>query len=227
MPVRALQADFFGDHNIGLFSRANERLLFAGRQLQDRPVRQAAEVLKVEPVRIGIANSELIGIFSAMNSNGLLLPKIASEEEYEAAKKAVKEEGMNVLTVGSDFTAIGNLVLCNDKGAVLSSLLTKKEAKGIGECLGVECEFQTVAGLDSVGSCGVATNSGCLLHRDATEDELDSIQEILKVETDVGTANFGSPFVGSCAFANSRGLVAGAGTTGFEMSRMMEVLKLV
>jgi translation initiation factor 6 len=131
------------------------------------------------------------------------------------------------LTVGSDFTAIGNLILCNDKGAVTSSLLTKKEMGLISDCLGVECAASKVAGMDNVGSCGIATNEGCLLHRDSTEEELDFIQEVLKVDTDIGTANFGSPFVGGCAVANSKGLVAGASTTGPEISRMMESLKLI
>jgi len=190
MPVRALQTDFFGDPNLGLFARASDKLFLVGRQLQDKAVRGAAKVLGLEPVTASIADSELVGMFSAMNSNGIILPKITSDSELEATRKLAKVEGMNVLTLGSDFTAIGNLILCNDRGAVLSSLLTKKDARKVEDCLGVECAFQTVAGLYSVGSCGIATNSGCLLHRDATEEELDSIQDILRVETDVGTANF-------------------------------------
>jgi translation initiation factor 6 len=227
MPVRALQTSFFGDHNIGLFAKAGEKLLLGSRQLRDRDMAKVADLLEIKAAKISIAGSELIGIFSAMNSNGLLLPKIASQQEIEIVKNLVRPLSMNVLVVGSDFTAIGNLVLCNDRGAVLSPLLTRKEARVISDCLGVECDFQKVAGLDNIGSCGIATNSGCLLHRDASEEELDAIQDILKVETDVGTANFGSPFVGSCTIANSRGVVAGASTTGFEMARMMEVLKLI
>jgi translation initiation factor 6 len=91
----------------------------------------------------------------------------------------------------------------------------------------VDVDYGTVAGLNSVGSCGIANNKGCVLHRDASEEELDNFQKILGVNTDVGTANFGSPFLGSCAVANTHGLVAGRSTTGPEITRMMETLELL
>jgi translation initiation factor 6 len=225
--VKTVQTDFLGDPNIGLFMKASDKLLFAGPQMEDKSLVQAAEALGVKAVRTGVANSELVGIFCAMNSNGVLLPNIALDSEVAAIRKAVKSSGMNVEVVDSDFTAIGNVILCNDRGAVLSRVLTKKDMGVVQDCLGVECDYETVAGLESVGSCGIATNRGCILHRDASEEELDTIQDILKVETDIGTANFGSPFVGSCAIANGNGVVAGVTTTGFEVSRIMEALKLV
>jgi translation initiation factor 6 len=70
----------------------------------------------------------------------------------------------------------------------------------------------------------VATNKGCFIHRDAKENEIKKIEEILKVKADIGTANFGSPFVGSCFFANSNGAVVGNSTTGPEIDRIYETL---
>lgn len=225
--MKAVQTDFLGDPNIGLFMKASDRLLLTGCQMEDKKLRQAEEALGVKAVRTGIVNSEVVGIFCAMNSNGVLLPNIALDSEVAAIKKATKEMGMNVEVLDSNFTAIGNVILCNDKGAVLSRVLTRRDMKVVEGCLGVECDYETVAGLESVGSCGIATNRGCILHRDASEEELDTIQDILKVDTDIGTANFGSPFIGSCAIANGNGVVAGISTTGFEITRIMESLKLI
>ncbi|MBI4894617.1 MAG: translation initiation factor IF-6 [Candidatus Aenigmarchaeota archaeon] len=225
--MKAVQTDFLGDPNIGLFMKASDKLLLAGQQMEDKSLALAAEALGVKAVRAGVANSELVGIFCAMNSNGILLPNIALDSEVAAIRRAVKSTGMNVGVVDSDFTAIGNVILCNDRGAVLSRVLSREDLAVVKDCLGVECDYQTVAGLESVGSCGIATNRGCVLHRDASEEELDTVQDILKVETDIGTANFGSPFIGSCAIANGNGVVAGITTTGFEVSRMMEALKLI
>jgi len=78
--------------------------------------------------------------------------------------------------------------------------------------------------MSTVGSAGIVTNKGCLLHRDASGDEIKIVEQILKVNVGIGTANFGSPFVGSCMIANSHGAVVGESTTGAEITRLMETL---
>lgn len=222
-----LQTDFLGDHNIGLFAKACDRMCLAGRNVSDGRIKEISGVLDVDVVSAAVADTGIVGIFCAMNSSGILLPKITRQAEVRLLKSSMKEHGMSVGILGSKFTAVGNLVLCNDKGAVYSRLLSSEDKRIIEDCLDVEAEKCTVAGLDSVGSCGIATNGGCVLHRDASEEELDAIQEVLKADTDIGTANFGSPFVGSCAVANKNGIVVGESTTGPEVTRMMETLGLL
>ena len=77
------------------------------------------------------------------------------------------------------------------------------------------------------GSCGLVTNKGLLLHRDTTEEEMKKAEEILKVKGDIGTANFGTPYVGTSGMANSKGLVIGEKTSGPEISRAVEALDLI
>lgn len=225
--MRVLQTDFWGDHNLGLFTKTSDKICLAGNKVSGKRIVNIEKALGVNLINTSVANTELIGIFCAINSNGILLPKIVNENELKSFEGLAKENGLNVGIIGSRFTAIGNLVLCNDKGALISRLFGSKDKKTIRDSLDVEPDYGTVAGLNNVGSCGIATNKGCLLHRDASEKELDSVQELLRVETDIGTANFGSPFVGSCAIANSRGIVAGENTTGPEITRMMEALSLL
>lgn len=225
--MRVLQTDFFGDYNIGLFSKASDRICVLANTVPAKKAEKIREVVGANIFQTSIANSEVVGIFCLLNSNGIVLPKIANDFEIRNFKDTAEELGMSVGVVGSRFTCLGNLVLCNDRGAVVSRLLSPRDRKIIGDCLDVESERGTVAGLDSVGSCGIATNRGCILHRDATEEELDKFQEVLRVDTDIGTANFGSPFLGSCGIASSRGLVVGGGTTGPEAARIMEALSLL
>lgn len=225
--MKVLQTDFLGDHNLGIFTRASDKVCLVGSVASDGRIAQMEKVLKVDVVRASVGNSEIVGIFSAMNSNGIVLPRMAGESEVRGIEEAVKELGVSVAVVSSKFTALGNLILCNDRGAVLSRLLSAKDKREIEDCLGVEAEYGTVAGLASVGSCGIATNKGCVLHRDASEEEMDGFQDVLKVDTDVGTANFGSPFIGSCAAANGNGVVLGESTTGPEVARIMETLSLL
>lgn len=221
--MRILQTDFHGDHNLGLFGKASDKLCVLGNFVSDADIEKIGSILEVDIVKATIANTDLIGIFSCMNSNGIILPKITTNRELEMFKKL----GFNVEVVNSKFTALGNLVLCNDNGAVISRLFSRKNKKIIEDCLGVSSEYSSVAGMHTVGSCGVATNKGCLLHRDASENEIETIESVLKVNVDIGTANFGSPFVGSCVIANSHGVILGQSTSGPEANRVLEALNLL
>jgi translation initiation factor 6 len=210
-----------------LFGKSSDRFCLIGNFVQEKSVKKIEEVLKVGVVRATVANTDLVGVFCCFNSNGIVLPNILTRTEMENFKKLKKEFGINLEILKTRFTAIGNLVLCNDKGAVVSKIFSRINKKRIEDCLGVESESCSMAGTDVVGSSGVASNKGCVVHRDAGEEEVNKIEQILKVQTDIGTANFGSPFVGSCCFANTSGVVVGESSTGPEVNRLMEVLELI
>jgi len=222
--MKVLQTSFHGDHNLGLFGKASDKFCIIGNFIQEKTFQKIEEILKVKAVRLTIANTDLVGIFCCLNSNGILIPKIAKDSEIEKFKNLKKEFGIELKILKSRFTALGNLILCNDNGAVLSDLFSKKDKREIEECLDVESEYGSVAGMTTAGSCGIASNRGCLLHRDANEKETENVENILKVDADIGTANFGSPFVGSCCLANSNGGLVGESTTGPEINRLMEAL---
>jgi translation initiation factor 6 len=149
-----------------------------------------------------------------------LLPKIVNQKEIEAIKKI----GINVEILKTKFTALGNLILCNDKGALISDVFSKIEKKKIENCLGVESEYSKLAGLSTPGSCGISTNKGCVVHRDCNDEEVEKVKSLLKVKVGVGTINFGSPFIGSGIIANSNGILAGSLTTAPEVENLIEVL---
>ncbi len=203
-----------GDPNIGLRGFATDNYLLTGSEIPE------SDILEVKEYVIRIADTELDGIFAAGNSNGIILPKIAEQKEIEQIKESL---GINVLVLNSKETAIGNLILTNDKGALISPLL-KDYQKEIEDVLGVETDIGTIAGLSIVGSSGITTNKGCLVHRDATEEEAKKIEEILKVKVDVGSFS-GSPFVKSGIIVNSNSVLVGDTVTGPELERIFEVFE--
>ncbi len=225
--LRVMQADFQGDHNLGLFSKASDKLCLTGNVMTEKDLEKVSSMLGVPVITASISDTHLCGIFIAMNSNGVILPRTVHEHEVSKIKELGRKFGFRVCVLDSKYTATGNLVLCNDNGAIVSKLFSKKDSEKIGDCLGVEVANSTVAKMDTVGSGGIATNKGCLLHRDAEEEEIKLVKDVLKVDVDIGTANFGSPFVGSCVVANSNGCVAGLSTTGYEINRIMETLKFL
>lgn len=224
--MKILQTNFFGDQNLGLYARASEKFCLIGNFPQN-VIEKIKSVLKVRIYHATASNTDFAGIFFSINSNGIVAPNILTDAERENLKEVAKDLGLNILFLKSKFTAIGNLILCNDRGGIVSKNLKKVEFTQIMDCLDVDLGYGRIGKIDIVGAVGVATNKGCIVHRDATDEEIKFLEEILKVDVDIGTANFGSPFLGSCMFANSKGLVVGQSTTGPEITRIMESLKLI
>jgi translation initiation factor 6 len=218
--LQLIQTNFFGDHNLGLYAKCSDKICLLGNFVSKKVEEKIASILSVEIVRTTLSGTDFAGIFSAMNSSGVVLPNITKKFEIDKLKTIFKSFDLNYAIVSSKFNCLGNLILCNDKGSVISKTFSKTDKKKIENILGVEAEFGTISGMNIVGSTAVATNRGCFIHRDASENEIEKIEEILKVKADIGTANFGSPFVGSCFFANSNGAVIGDSTTGAEIDRI-------
>jgi len=212
--------NFLGDPNIGLFAKASDKLCLIGKLMLENEIKILSKILRVPVIKLSVSNTNLIGIFVAMNSKGILLPKIVTENEL----KEILKLDLNFYVIeDTKYTALGNLILCNDKGAVVSPLL-ENFIDEIGDVLEVKCKVGKIAGLSIVGSCGIVNNRGCLLHRDAKEEEIKIVEKTLKVDVDIGTVNFGSPFIASGIVTNSNGVIVGEETTGPEMARIVEAL---
>jgi len=219
MSFKFLRTTLGSDPNMGLYGFATDKYCIIGAEPNKHVLTKMRDTLGV-PIHLShIAETELAGIFMAGNSNGILLTKIS--EKYEIAKLK-KMLDINFAIVKSRETAIGNIVLCNDKGCLVSPLL-KRYKKSIADCLGVEVDIGTMAGLDVVGSAAVTSNTGCLCHRAAKEEELKKVEQLLKVKTDVGTVGFGSPFIKSSLIVNSKGVIIAETSTGPELGRIDEV----
>jgi translation initiation factor 6 len=151
----------------------------------------------------------------------MLLPNSVRDEELAQIKSVF--EG-NITIMETKKTAYGNLVLANDKGAVVDPRLKALEIKQISDTLGVEVETTEIAGLPYVGSLAVATNKGLLAHPLLKDEERKTLESVFKVPVDVGTVNCGIPYVGTGLIANSHAAVAGSMTTGPEMFIIEHVL---
>lgn len=214
--------NFNGDPNLGFYTIPTDEFCIVGNNLTKKNIEKIKEILKVDVVRASISGSELVGLFSTANKNGIVLPRIAKDKEVKYFKKL----GWNVYVADVKQTALGNLILVNDKGCVISRELEKIK-KELEECLGVPVRVGTIAGLDVVGSAGFVTNQGLLVHRDCKEKEMKILEKTLKVEGDIGTVSFGSPFVGASIVANSNGFLVSEQTTGPELQRIDESLGFI
>lgn len=213
-----------GSASIGVYSLATENIVIIPRMVPQKKAQEFAHWLKTKLAYTSISGSVLAGALACANSNGILLPHSIREEELAQIKSVF--DG-NITIMETKKTAYGNLVLANDKGAVVDPRFKQNEIKQISETLGVEAVPTEIAGLPYVGALAVATNKGLLAHPLLKDEERKILENVFKVPVDVGTVNCGIPYVGTGLLANSHAAVAGSMTTGPEMFIIGNALDVV
>lgn len=203
-----------GTASIGVYLLTTDTMVIVPKWVPPRKAERLGKWLKVKLVQSTIGGSVLAGVLVCANSNGILLPHFVQDKEIDALKSVF--EG-NVTVMETRKTAYGNMVLANNKGAIVDPQLKTSEIKEISETLGVEAVPGEVAGLPYVGSLAVVSNKGVLAHPLLTDSERKLIEDVLKVPVDVGTINCGIPYVGTGLIGNSHAVVVGLLTTGPEM----------
>jgi len=213
---------FFGTAEVGLFSVATEKSCLIPPQLKPRQKKLIGDVLEVEVIPTTMAGSRLLSARTAGNSNGLLLSNLILDEELELIKKHARD--INLIVIEGKYTAIGNLVLANDRAALVSDILPRSAVRAIGDALDVEVVAGRIADRSYVGSLAVITNTGGLVFVEASEEEEKMLSELFKVEVVPGTVNNGVKFVRSGILANSKGAIVGSLTTGPELMTISRAL---
>jgi translation initiation factor 6 len=217
-------ASVVGSVCIGVYSLANEKIIIVPKMVPLKKAERMAEWLKVKLVHTSISGSVLAGALACANSNGILLHNSVRDEEIAAIKSSF--EG-NISVMETKKTAYGNLVLTNDRGAVVDPRFKEHEINQIAETLGVNVVTGEIAGLPYVGSLAVATNKGVLAHPLLKDEEKKILADAFKVPVDVGTVNCGIPYVGTGLIGNSHAALAGSMTTGPEMFIIGNALDVV
>lgn len=209
-----------GNPNLGVAICSTDKAAIVPSNLSEAMEHLILDTLDVPLIKTPISGSNLAGALATGNSNGFVVSPYALESEIGA----IKELDVEVGRIPDKFTAVGNIVLANDNGAIVNPLLSDKSLELIGDVLNVEVERGSIAKFKITGSVAVATNNGVLAHPSATEEELALVEGVLKTPADIGTVNKGIRLVGACAVANSNGVIVGLDTTGPELARIEEAL---
>lgn len=217
--------DVFNNASIGIYCLANDQLAIVPPQVPPSKREKLGKWLNVKVVATTIGKSLVNGALACSNSNGVILPPFATDDEIDTIKSVVPD--INITVMDTKRTAYGNMVLANDKGAVVDVRLGPDVVAKISDALGVEVVGGDIAGLPYVGSLATATNKGVLAHPLIKEDEQKVLSDVLKVPVDVGTVNCGIPYVATGLIGNTYGAVAGLLTTGPEMFIIGQALDVV
>ncbi|MHA1629307.1 MAG: translation initiation factor IF-6 [Candidatus Heimdallarchaeota archaeon] len=209
---------------LGAFGVATDKFALVAKIWSQKAKDAITKALEVPVYEINIGDSALVGILTAANSKGIVLPHIVAPRELETLQK-VLGDNVNIAVVESKITCMGNCILVNDNGAIIHEKFEPEAIATIRDTLGVEVERGNILKSPLVGSHALATNRGVLTHPLTTEMEMNWLSERLAVPVNVGTINRGVPFVSIGCFANSNGAIAGKETTGPELQRLYQTLR--
>ncbi|MEM2094146.1 MAG: translation initiation factor IF-6 [Candidatus Bathyarchaeia archaeon] len=213
MPISRFSV--LGSPNVGIYALATNKYVLVPPRMSDLKIRRFEKTLGVPAVRTTLGGTILLGVLATANSNGIVVPCFVSEEETRPLSSIVE----NIIRVESKRTALGNLVLANDQGAVIAESLYRERdvVVKIKDALGVEVAPCQIARLPYVGSFAAATNKAALVHPLIEDDEKRIISDLLKVNVNTGTVNGGSPYVHSGILVNDHGAIVGPLSAGSEL----------
>lgn len=214
-------SNYGGNPYLGVYCASNESISLLPSDAGQDLASNVEEALGVEPIKLTVSSSHIIGSLVAMNSHGIVVTN-----QVESAEVKRMEEHLPVLRLDDRLNAAGNNILVNDHGAVVNRNFKPKTIEALEDFFGFECLRLRVAGMDTVGSVCKVTNSGGICHPKTSDAEKASLQEALKVEFSPITLNYGSAMVGSCLIANSNGAIVGNNSTPIELGRLEDALRL-
>lgn len=209
-----IKYDVYRGPNLGIYTKVNDDFVFMPNGFAKTKAKNLAKYLETKFLFTSVANTRLIGVLMVVNNNGILLPNTSYPSELEHLKR---ETNLNVDFLDSRYNCLGNLICANDKGAIVSPMMSKESVKKIKDVLDVEVIQKRVAGYHQVGAMIVATNHGGIIHPETDYSDIKIISNVLGVNVEPATINGGVPFVTSGILANNHTIVVGRLTNGPEI----------
>lgn len=206
--------NFNGNPNVGLYAFATDSLCLVSYMVPEKQLQKLSEILNTPAHRLNIAGTSMLGAFCVGNSHCLLVPPISFDDELAALKKA----GISFKVIDTHLTALGNNILCNDHGAIVSPELEDEAIREVESALKVKAVKSTIANLDIVGSLAAVNNKFGLISIDATDEEIKLIEAHLKIKLTRGTLGMGLPYISSSIILNNNGFIVSDHSSGIEIA---------
>ncbi len=223
MPV--LTTIFNGNPNVGLAGYCatadGKRLCLLGERLHQEEQDEIARALGAEVHHLTVAGTPMPGVFLAGNGYALLVPGIAFHQEIELLKRL----GLPIHVFETGLTCLGNNLVANEHGCIASPEFTAAELKRLEKLLKVPVKKLRIAGLDTPGACLVLNGSKGVIHRDASEEEIATVKEVLGLDSlEPASVGLGSPYVRAGVLANDYGFVVSSQSGGPEIVHIEQSL---
>ena len=172
-----------------------------------------------------IAGTPIVGRLTAGNKNGLLVPLTTSDSELKQIEDSLPD-GVAVERIEEKFSALGNVISCNDKIALIHPELDNETIEIIQDVLGVEVFPTLIAKESLVGSYSVFTNKGGIVSPLCTVEEVEELSGQLGITIETASVNRGSNLVSAGCCVNDSSLFCGWETTALEIANLTRIFKI-
>jgi len=216
--LKVWKGNIKGNPSIGLFIFLTEDFGLIGFDVEDKIVKRLEEIFEVPFYKVSIGGTNLIGVFVTGNSKKLLVPSIIYPHELKELERIT-----DVIVLETKLNALGNNIVIGKEAIAVNPRLEQE----IKELLAKEFQKPvydlTIRKHGIIGALIVEFNRRVLVGNIAKESDIQKIKEIFKAERiNVGSVNFGSPFIRSGLVLNSKGYIIGDKTTGHEIALIEE-----
>ncbi len=212
--------DIEGNQDLGVFGAISEEYAIVPRELDEKLREVIGKTLDVKIISSSIDGSSLIGSLTEINSNGIIVSETISEDEINN----LKETNLDIEFISGLMNASGNLVVSNNKKALVHPDISDEDKQKIEDTLNVDVLPTQISGVKNVGAAVALNNKGALIHSKVDDEKIKEIEDFLGIPTGIGTVNHGSPMVGSGILTNDKGFLVGSRTTGHELGRIENTL---
>ena len=145
---------------IGVYVRLTNAYCIASEGVLEQLKKVKMKAFDVPLVQSTIGFSDQVGNLCVGNKNGLLVPEIITDQEYEDIVKQMPN-GVKVVKVKEKLSALGNCIACNDSVALVHPDLEDETVAVLEEILQVEVYKTRLAGNPLVGNyCVLNNNAG-------------------------------------------------------------------
>ncbi|XP_075212740.1 eukaryotic translation initiation factor 6 [Lycorma delicatula] len=223
----AIRVQFENNNEVGVFSKLTNSycLVAIGGSENFYSVFEAELGEAIPVVHASLGGCRIIGRMCVGNKNGLVVPSSTTDTELQHLRNSLPDN-IKVQRVEEKFSALGNVITCNDYVALVHPDLDRETEDIIADVLGVEVFRQTVASNVLVGSYCAISNQGGLVHPHTPTQDMDELASLLQVPLVAGTVNRGSEVIGAGLVVNDWCAFCGMDTTSTEISVIESIFKL-
>lgn len=223
----AVRAQFENSNEVGVFATLTNTyaLLGIGSSENFYGIFESELQDSIPICRTTIAGSRIVGRLTAGNSKGLLVPTTTTDQELQHLRNSLPDT-IKIRRIEERLSALGNVIVANDKTALVHPDLERETEEIIADVLGVEVFRQTVADNVLVGSYMALSNQGGLVHPKTSVQDQDELSSLLSIPLVAGSVNRGSSVIGGGLVVNDWLAVTGLDTTATELSVVESVFRL-
>ncbi|KAM0677606.1 eukaryotic translation initiation factor 6 [Binucleata daphniae] len=209
--------NFEGSPEVGAYTLLTNSYCIIGKSVSRNYYSLFQDKIKIPICETLVNTINTVGSLCVGNIHGLLLPNTTTDVEMQHIRDSLGCD-IKIRRISERLNALGNVILCNDRVALIHPDIDEETIQLIKDTLNVEVYKQSLRSEGLVGTYGRMNNYGMLVHPKVTSEEQEELCDLLDLNVVGGTVNKGGESIGSGMAVNDYISFYGNRTTIHEKS---------